>query len=86
MLWSLLDHHNVTATHRITQPHAIHANSRKPQTHSIHHARLLKKATPKNKNKKQRRQQQTPVPEKIREFQFSGALSCSQTTGDARRE
>lgn len=28
MLWSLLDHHNVTATHRITQPHAIHANSR----------------------------------------------------------
>lgn len=44
MLWSLLDYHNVTATHRITQPNANHANSRnRKRTAFPMHTKLHKK-------------------------------------------
>lgn len=46
MLWSLLDYHNVTATHRITQPNANHANSRnRKRTAFPMHTKLHKKTT-----------------------------------------
>lgn len=75
MLWSLLDYHNVTATHRITQPNANHANSRnRKRTAFPMHTKLHKKTNNSHNTH--------PGQEKMEEIQFSRALPCSQTRNE----